>query len=241
MTDITIIPFYEDEIVALIHEGKPFVAVRPICERLGLAWQTQHRKLTAPDAHWSVTMMVTETAAGSREALTLAVMDVPLWLATIQPGRVKPELRETLERYQREVKQVLFDHFFGEPAGLRVQNALLVAEVIAARPIYARIRAIQAQGTPRSEAFHALGRSQAASEVLIAQAERLGVIEPSGWTGWGAFDKHWRDLRGSLGARAIEDMEDLHIRTGAILGRPGFEAVEYGSQLRFADMPGLSE
>jgi antirepressor protein len=40
---------------------------------------------------------------------------MPMWLATVEPNRVAPDVRPKLVRYQNECAQVLHDHFFGRP------------------------------------------------------------------------------------------------------------------------------
>lgn len=131
--------FYEDRIVAVEvvgPEGQPeiFVPVRPLCEFLGLNWSAQFRRIQR-DAVLSgsarsvllspsqtrqgagVAIMATpppgaaEGAAAPQEMVCLPLTMLHGWLFGIQASRVKPEYRDAIVRYQREVYQVLWRAF----------------------------------------------------------------------------------------------------------------------------------
>lgn len=104
------VPFHGDTITCIETPDGEFVAVKPICERLGLAWQTQHRKLTA-NPRWGVTILMIPSAGGAQEMTCIPVTKVFGWLGTITANRVKPEVRPMLERYQAEADMVLDRHF----------------------------------------------------------------------------------------------------------------------------------
>lgn len=115
-TEIVAIPFGDDEILATQDEqGNVRVVVKRICESLGVSVQKQLEKLKR--THWAtVTIMVTVDASGdNRETCVIPLDDLPMWLATIAPGRVRPEFREKLKRYQLKARDVLAKHFFGTP------------------------------------------------------------------------------------------------------------------------------
>jgi hypothetical protein len=46
---IDYISFRGEKLTLVWKDEKPFVALRPICERLGLDWKSQYAKVTAPD------------------------------------------------------------------------------------------------------------------------------------------------------------------------------------------------
>jgi hypothetical protein len=90
-----------------------FVSVRRVCEALGIAHQRQQEKLS--EKEWAVvTLMVSTGADGKSYQMTMLHLDsLPLWLATIDAGRVAEDARPKLLRYQRECARVLADHFLG--------------------------------------------------------------------------------------------------------------------------------
>lgn len=130
-----------------------FVPVKPIAERLGLAWKPQFVKLTSNEALWRPNLMVTETPAGPRETLCIPVNRIAMWLAGISPNRVRPEVRETLAIYQTEAADVLDRHFrlrlAAEEAALAETRETLArarALALAANPVWNRIARLKEAG-----------------------------------------------------------------------------------------------
>ncbi len=106
-------------------DGRVFVAVKPICESIGLLWGSQRNRLYRdPVLKEGVFMMNTPSAGGVQKALCLPLDLIPGWLFGVDVNRVKPELRDRLIAYQRECHRVLFDHFAGT-----VRNAIDMAAV----------------------------------------------------------------------------------------------------------------
>lgn len=102
----------EKPVAADVGEGQ--VAIRPVCEAVGLDWSAQRRRLLRQE--WAtVAMMATVAADGRvREQIALPWRQVPMWLATIDASRVRnPEARAVLVRFQREAMAALEAHFLG--------------------------------------------------------------------------------------------------------------------------------
>jgi hypothetical protein len=116
MSHITQIPFHRQTLVAVEHDGQPYVAMRPIVENLGLDWKSQYVKLTEKFGK-GVVIITTPSAGGSQETLCLPLTKLAGFLYSINPSKVKPELRELVIAYQDECDEVLFRHFFGRLTG----------------------------------------------------------------------------------------------------------------------------
>jgi hypothetical protein len=122
------VQFDGDEIEAIPKDGRAWVVVRRVCEALGIDENGQRRKLqTCP---WATTVLMSAVAKDGkiREVFALDLDRVPMWLASINSGKVRPELREKLVRYQCECTRVLRDHFFGKqetPAPVIDQDRLV--------------------------------------------------------------------------------------------------------------------
>lgn len=113
MADIVKVQFHGDELEAVQAQGTAWVAIRRICEALGLAYAAQLAKLkTKP---WAVISLRDTTGPDGKvyETACLDLDSLPMWLATIDVRRVAPEVRPKLERYQVECARVLREHFFG--------------------------------------------------------------------------------------------------------------------------------
>jgi hypothetical protein len=108
-----VVPFttiFGDSLDVARHEdGRLFVSVRRICEHLGVTFSTQRTKLNkASWAQGGVFIMNTPDARGhAQDAMMLAIDCLPMWMATIQVGRVSEHLRSKLEWYQNQAKDVL--------------------------------------------------------------------------------------------------------------------------------------
>jgi len=149
--------FHGDTLDVVSNEkGEHYVVLARLCEPLGLAPNKQAEKLKK--LTWAcATIMVAQDESGRKQELfCLPIRSVAGWLFTINPGKVKPHLREKLALYQRECAEVLADHFLGRrgatPALGAEQIAQLVATAsaraaeLAVAPLLARIASLEAQG-----------------------------------------------------------------------------------------------
>lgn len=112
MNALITIPFHNQTIVAIEHDGMPYVAMRPIVENLGLSWVAQYRKITEKFSK-GVAIIATPSAGGLQENICLPLSILPGFLYSINASKVKPELRDTIIAYQEECTDVLFNHWMG--------------------------------------------------------------------------------------------------------------------------------
>ncbi len=114
--------FYDDKITAIrLKDGRVVVPVKPICERLGVQWAAQSKRIrrdpVLSEETMSVSVMDTDIrASGSRRPYKSKMLCLPLdfisgFLFGIHATRVKEELREHVIRYQRECYKVLAESF----------------------------------------------------------------------------------------------------------------------------------
>lgn len=109
-----LVPFHGDKLNVIENEGRPFVAVRPICERLGLKWAAQFVKLKSEARRWCVSIIETHDASNRiQEMVCIPAEKVFGWLMSIQPSKVAEKVRPVLERYQAECDRVLFEFWTG--------------------------------------------------------------------------------------------------------------------------------
>ena len=105
------IPFHDKPLVLIDHDEKPFVALRPIVEGMGMSWKSQQRKLTTRFAPTVVIMTTVADDGKQRRMLCLPLKQLPAWLHTINPGKVAPAIRDTIRRYQAECEEVLWQYW----------------------------------------------------------------------------------------------------------------------------------
>lgn len=100
------IPFHGTDLVAVDVDGKPEVVFKAAVESLGLAVETQRRKLNSRS--WAcATQRVVQTGGQSREVTTVDVRTFLMLLATINENNVAEDKRPLLIAYQSEVADVI--------------------------------------------------------------------------------------------------------------------------------------
>ena len=114
MNQITSVDFHGDAIFAVEREGRPFVAIKPICMGLGLDWKSQFDRLQRdPILAEGMVIMTIPSPGGPQETTCLPLDLVHGWLFTIDHDRVRPDLRDRVLLYKRECYRALAEHFGG--------------------------------------------------------------------------------------------------------------------------------
>lgn len=112
-----LIPFHSDSIVAYERDGQLYVAIKPICERLGISFEPQLAKLRTDKDRWGMTIIVIPSASGAQQTACLPKAKLFGWLNSIHPGKVAEKARPALRRYQAECDAVL-DAWWSRKLGL---------------------------------------------------------------------------------------------------------------------------
>lgn len=105
--------FHGDSLDVAITNGVPHVSVRRVCDALGVDRKTQLRKLAVRPWATIADIATVDTAGRSQIMSMISLRALPMWLATISPTKVAPEVREKLAVYQTECAEVLADHYLG--------------------------------------------------------------------------------------------------------------------------------
>ncbi|MFW1765925.1 phage antirepressor N-terminal domain-containing protein [Acinetobacter bereziniae] len=105
------VPFHNAELFLVEHNGQPYTAMRPIVLSMGLDWKAQLVKIKQRFS--SVVGEITTTGKDGKQyqMLCLPLKKLFGWLMTISPNKVKPELRDTVIKYQEECDDVLWDYW----------------------------------------------------------------------------------------------------------------------------------
>lgn len=128
MGEIAKVPFDGDELVAVRDGREVWIALKHACDVLGLAYSAQLTKLKSQGWALLSEFDIRDSAGRSRKTKCLSLKSFPMWLATIEAGKVAPELRPKIERYQVEAADALYRHFFERTAIPRKWNSPLLAD-----------------------------------------------------------------------------------------------------------------
>lgn len=123
MCQLSPVTFHGDTIFCIDYQGQPFTPMKPIVENLGLDWATQFRKLKNNESRWGIVIMTTATRGtvtniatvaqdgNEQEMLCMPVRKLPSYLNSINPRKVRPELRAKIELYQAESDDALWNYW----------------------------------------------------------------------------------------------------------------------------------
>jgi len=130
------VPFNGGVLELLRGSGNDWLAVKPACEAIGLDFSAQRNRLQRQK--WAtVAIMTTVGGDGKdREMYCLRADIAPMWLATLDAGRIKdPEVRSRIELWQVHATAALSAYARGEqaPAASDQVTALLLEEIRASR------------------------------------------------------------------------------------------------------------
>ncbi|MDQ5990127.1 phage antirepressor N-terminal domain-containing protein [Providencia stuartii] len=110
MTNTITVPFYDNELYVVEYNNEPYVPMKPIVEGMGLDWKSQFSKIKSRFSKGMVEITI-PTKGGEQSMLCLALRKLAGWLHTINPNKVKPEIRDKVIQYQEECDDVLYQYW----------------------------------------------------------------------------------------------------------------------------------
>ncbi|HAL1868593.1 TPA: phage antirepressor Ant [Escherichia coli] len=106
------VPFNGQQIITAMAAGVAYVAMKPIVENLGMSWSTQQTKLMKQIRKFNCVHMNMIAADGKlRKLLCLPLKKLNGWLFSINPEKVRADIRDKLIQYQEECFTVLHDYW----------------------------------------------------------------------------------------------------------------------------------
>lgn len=115
MKDLKLATVNNVSIIGLTGGEEMYVAIKPICEALGIASNGQIEKIKSDPLLRSTYKTVLSVGADNkqREMFSIPLIFVFGWLFRIDSRNVKEESREAVEKYQLECYYALAEHFSG--------------------------------------------------------------------------------------------------------------------------------
>jgi hypothetical protein len=111
MTTAITVPFHGADLFIVEYQGQPYTPMKPIVEGMGLDWASQFTKLKNNAGRWGIVMITIPTLGDLQEMICMPLRKLAGWLMTIQPSRVKPQIRDTILKYQNECDDVLWQYW----------------------------------------------------------------------------------------------------------------------------------
>lgn len=106
------VPFNGQQIITAMAAGIAYVAMKPVVENLGMSWGTQQQKLMKSLEKFNCIHMNMVAADGKlRKLLCLPLKKLNGWLFSINPEKVRADIRDKLIKYQEECFTVLHDYW----------------------------------------------------------------------------------------------------------------------------------
>ncbi|HEO8934591.1 TPA: phage antirepressor N-terminal domain-containing protein [Serratia marcescens] len=105
------VQFHGQPIITAMAAGVAYVAMKPIVENLGMSWSTQTRKLLSQVDKYGYAHMNIPSKGGIQQMLCIPLRKLNGWLFSINPAKVRADIREKLISYQEECFTVLHDYW----------------------------------------------------------------------------------------------------------------------------------
>ncbi len=150
--ETALVPFHGHQLLTINDGNSIRVAMKPICEAIGLDWSAQFRRIERhPVLGTCVAMMATQLPgeSQSREIVTLPLDYLNGWLFGIDTNRVKPEIRDLLIDYQRECFAALAAYWHQGIASNPRARATTIPQLLAShRHIQTLLKELKRQPLP---------------------------------------------------------------------------------------------
>ena len=92
-------------------DGKPWISVRSVCQAIGVDVENQRRRIQTDERFNRGAITTVAEDGKNREMFCIPLEQLNGWLFSIQPNRVREDIRPNLIRYQQECFQVLYNYF----------------------------------------------------------------------------------------------------------------------------------
>ncbi|HII3799608.1 TPA: phage antirepressor N-terminal domain-containing protein [Pasteurella multocida] len=132
------ISFYGSDLITLKVDDVIYTAVKPIVKALGIDWTRQSRKLSQQEKFSCRLMSTTGSDGKTYDMLCMPLKKLNGWLFSINPEKVRSDLKEKVIQYQEECFEALYNYWYhgkaerktttDERTGLRQAVSKLVSQ-----------------------------------------------------------------------------------------------------------------
>lgn len=105
------VPFHGTNLLLVEHQNQPYVPMKMIVEGMGLSWGSQAAKLKSNQERWGVSLIDIPHVDANNKVSCLPLRKLFGWLNSLQPNRVREDVREKVIQYQNECDDVLYQYW----------------------------------------------------------------------------------------------------------------------------------
>ena len=162
--------FLGKEITLVDNNGVAYVAMREIVEGIGLSWGTQSIKLNENSKKFNCFHIETVGADGkNRQMLCMPIKKLNGWLFSINPNKVRADLKQRLEEYQEECFLALWDYWTeGIARRDEIKNKMIAWQE--------KKTAYKATSSQKGKALQECKQQKAALDLEFAQIRQLSLF-----------------------------------------------------------------
>lgn len=114
MTKQYLVPFHGNHINVFEHDSQPFVALKDLCNQLGIDSRAQRNKIKSDLDTWGGVIISIPSTGGVQKTLAIPMTNLFAWLMTISVARVKHDYQSKLRLYQKECHKALEAYWTGQ-------------------------------------------------------------------------------------------------------------------------------
>jgi hypothetical protein len=154
---ITTVDFHGAKLLAIAGDSPAttMVAMKPVCEAMGLNWGSQHTKIKDhPVLSGSIAIIAIPSTSGDQATSCLSLEMLPMWLATINTNKLtNPALQARVILFQKECAKALSAYFFGH---LTPASELDIRTNGIVRMLANKVTGLERMGEINTKSLHAL-------------------------------------------------------------------------------------
>ncbi|MDW6016792.1 phage antirepressor N-terminal domain-containing protein [Vibrio plantisponsor] len=140
------VPFHGSNLFIVDHNGEPYTPMKSIVEGMGMSWQGQHEKIKSNPERWGIKVILIPSVDRNNAMTCLPLRKLFGWLQTLQPNRVREDIRDKVIQYQNECDDVLWKHWTKQntpneimpvmpPSSMRVLMYMEKGHVVSMQPV----------------------------------------------------------------------------------------------------------
>ncbi|MEF2482228.1 phage antirepressor N-terminal domain-containing protein [Vibrio mimicus] len=136
------VPFHGSNLFIVDHNGEPYTPMKSIVEGMGMSWQGQHEKIKSNPERWGIKVILIPSVDRNNAMTCLPLRKLFGWLQTLQPNRVREDIRNKVIQYQNECDDVLWKYWTKQhetpvmpPSRIRMLMVMENGRVVSAQPV----------------------------------------------------------------------------------------------------------